>query len=118
MTAAYWEIGRRIVHSEQQAESRAEYGQQLIAQLANDLTREFGRGFGDANLWKIRAFYLVWPESRILSTALRESLSSSIFSQMHDYTSTISTLPSRFTLPLVGLSSSAFGQKPRSAELL
>ena len=39
MTAAYWEIGRRIVHSEQQGESRAEYGEQLIAQLAIDLTR-------------------------------------------------------------------------------
>ena len=72
MTAAYWEIGRRIVHSEQQGEARAEYGQQLVEQLAKDLSRQFGRGFGSANLWKMRAFYLAWPDERILSTPSRE----------------------------------------------
>jgi hypothetical protein len=30
MTAAYWEIGRRIVIREQSGEQRAEYGEQLI----------------------------------------------------------------------------------------
>ena len=39
MTAAYWEIGRRIVILEQGGEHRAEYGEQLIEQLAGDLTR-------------------------------------------------------------------------------
>ncbi|MFC0403069.1 DUF1016 N-terminal domain-containing protein [Paraburkholderia rhizosphaerae] len=37
MTAAYWEIGRRIVESEQGGEARAGYGQALIARLAEDL---------------------------------------------------------------------------------
>jgi len=46
MTAAYWEIGRRIVASEQGGQLRAGYGQALIARLADDLTRRFGRGFG------------------------------------------------------------------------
>ena len=46
MTAAYWEIGRRIVTLEQRGEQRAEYGEQLIERLAGDLTRQFGRGFG------------------------------------------------------------------------
>jgi hypothetical protein len=73
MSATYWEIGRRIVQSEQQGEARAEYGQQLVEQLAKDLSRQFGRGFGNANLWKMRAFYLAWSDERILSTLSRES---------------------------------------------
>jgi len=62
MTASYWEIGRRIVQFEQQGEERAEYGEALVGQLAVDLTRQFGRGFSQPNLWKMRAFYLAWPD--------------------------------------------------------
>ncbi|TDQ73615.1 PDDEXK nuclease domain-containing protein [Paraburkholderia silvatlantica] len=68
MTAAYWEIGRRIVGSEQGGRARAGYGQALIAHLADDLTRRFGRGFGRANLASMRAFYLAWPENEIFQT--------------------------------------------------
>jgi predicted nuclease of restriction endonuclease-like (RecB) superfamily len=68
MTAAYWEIGRRIVGSEQGGQTRAGYGQALIARLAADLTRRFGRGFGKANLASMRAFYLAWPETEIFQT--------------------------------------------------
>ena len=58
MTAVYWEIGHRIVQTEQQGESRADYGEQLIERLAVDLTKQFGRGFGNASLWRMRAFFL------------------------------------------------------------
>jgi DUF1016 N-terminal domain len=68
MTAAYWEIGRRIVGSEQGGQARAGYGQALIARLADDLTRRFGRGFGKANLASTRAFYLAWPAAEIFQT--------------------------------------------------
>jgi hypothetical protein len=44
MTAVYWEIGRRIVKSEQGGAARANYGNELIKQLANDLSAAFGRG--------------------------------------------------------------------------
>jgi len=30
MTAAYWEIGRRIVEIEQQVKERADYGKELL----------------------------------------------------------------------------------------
>nr|WP_281176090.1 PDDEXK nuclease domain-containing protein [Edaphobacter aggregans] len=73
MTASYWAIGRRIVQFEQQGEERAEYGDALVSQLADDLTRQFGRGFSQPNLWKMRAFYLAWPDKQILSTVSRES---------------------------------------------
>jgi hypothetical protein len=68
MTATYWEIGRRIVKSEQRREKRAEYGEALLRKLASDLTARFGRGFGVANLAHMRKFFLTWPEEKILQT--------------------------------------------------
>lgn len=68
MTAAYWEIGRRIVGREQGGEARAGYGQALITRLPDDLRRRFGRGFGRANLASMRAFYLACPETEIVQT--------------------------------------------------
>src|SRR4051812_8443748 len=71
MTAVYWSIGRRIVLEEQRGTRRAEYGEELIEQLAQRLTTRFGRGFGRANLWQMRAFYLTYAE--IPQTASGES---------------------------------------------
>lgn len=74
MTATYWEIGRRIVEFEQQGQERAEYGEALIKQLAADLTRQFGRGFGAVNLSQMRRFYLAWPPPQIFQTPSEKSL--------------------------------------------
>lgn len=67
MTATYWEIGRRIVESEQGGAERAAYGEGLIPRLAEDLTRRFGRGFSMRNLEQMRQFYLGWPISQTVS---------------------------------------------------
>ena len=40
-----WEVGRHIVEFEQGGQARAEYGTRLLPQLAENLTREFGKGF-------------------------------------------------------------------------
>ena len=72
MSATYWEIGRRIVESEQQGAERAEYGDALIERLAQDLTATLGRGFSARNLWQMRAFHLAWPASQILQTVSAE----------------------------------------------
>lgn len=61
MTAAYWSIGRRIVEHDQRGRSRAEYGEELVDRLAEDLTKRFGRGFGRRNLFQMKAFYLAYP---------------------------------------------------------
>lgn len=61
MTAAYWEIGRRIVEVEQAGKGRAGYGEQLLESLSADLTARFGRGFSVRYLRNFRAFYLAWP---------------------------------------------------------
>ncbi|PXW24862.1 PDDEXK nuclease domain-containing protein [Paraburkholderia caballeronis] len=74
MTAAYWEIGRRIVTVEQGGEQRAAYGEALLTRLADDLTGRFGRGFSRANLVNMRAFYLAWPAGEIGQTASGQSV--------------------------------------------
>jgi hypothetical protein len=71
MTAMYWEVGRRIVEYDQSGEERAEYGQELMVRLGDDLTKRFGRGFGWRNLFQMRAFYLAWPN--ILQTLSAKS---------------------------------------------
>jgi hypothetical protein len=73
MTATYWEIGRRIVEFEQRGKKRAEYGEELLQRLAQDLTARFGRGFSYPNVNKFRQFYLSFPSPRILSTPSIES---------------------------------------------
>lgn len=65
MVATYWEIGRRIVEFEQSGSDRAAYGEKLLLRLAKDLTEQFGRGFGFANLHHMRRFFL---EFQILQT--------------------------------------------------
>jgi predicted nuclease of restriction endonuclease-like (RecB) superfamily len=77
LTATYWEIGRRIVDSEQAGQQRAEYGEALIRRLASDLTERFGRGFGWRNLMQMRAFFLAWPQAKILQTP--SAISSTLF---------------------------------------
>ena len=50
------------------AQDRAAYGTRLIARLAVDLTKRFGRGFGAVNVAQMRKFYLTWPNPEIFQT--------------------------------------------------
>ena len=99
MTATYWEIGRRIVEQELRGEARANYGEQLLELLAKDLTKQFGRGFGNINLWRMRAFYRAWSEEQILSTLSKESAKLLPFNNISPLSSTIPTLSASFPLP-------------------
>jgi predicted nuclease of restriction endonuclease-like (RecB) superfamily len=56
-----FEIGRHIVDYEQRGTARAAYGQAVLKNLAEKLTREFGRGFSKSNLEYMRRFYLLYP---------------------------------------------------------
>lgn len=62
----YWNVGQRIVEEEQNGKSRAEYGKQIIPLLANQLTRDYGTGYGRRNLAYYRQFYLTFPQKEIL----------------------------------------------------
>ena len=73
LTASYWEIGRRIVEYEQRGENRAGYGEETLRRLSRDLTRQFGRGFGQINLGMMRRFFLAWPPETIVQTVSEQS---------------------------------------------
>jgi len=62
MVEAYWLIGKRIVEEEQQGKNRAEYGQEIIKTLSEELQSEFGRGFGERILRDFRQFYLTFKD--------------------------------------------------------
>jgi predicted nuclease of restriction endonuclease-like (RecB) superfamily len=57
-----YEIGRRIVEQEQKGAERAQYGKELLNELAARLTGEFGNGFSVSSLRYMRQFYLAYPE--------------------------------------------------------
>lgn len=66
-----WSVGRHIVEFEQGGASRAAYGKRLLADLAENLTAEFGKGFDASNLRYMRLFYQAFPNC----DALRHELS-------------------------------------------
>jgi predicted nuclease of restriction endonuclease-like (RecB) superfamily len=84
IVAAYWEIGRLIVEDEQNGAARADYGKQILKELSEKLTSEYGRGYSVANLKNFRQFYLVFPElfaANILANSemqIRQTLSSEL----------------------------------------
>ena len=67
-----WLIGREIVEAQQSGKRRADYGTELLRELAANLTREFGRGYSVDNLEAFRQFYLSYPDL-ISETASRIS---------------------------------------------
>ena len=61
LTRAYWEIGKRIVTVEQKNKLRAQYGEALLEQISQHLTRKYGDGFSKTNLGYMRQFYIAYP---------------------------------------------------------
>lgn len=70
MVQAYWSIGKAIVEEEQKGKDRAEYGQELIKQLAKQLTKKHGKSFSERNLWYIKQFYQKWGNLNALRSEL------------------------------------------------
>ena len=56
MVEAYWQIGK-AVHEACGENDRAAYGKQVLKYLSERLTAEFGKGFDESNLRKMRQFY-------------------------------------------------------------
>ena len=99
MTAVYWEIGRRIIETEQSGAVRATYGDELIKQLAKDLSAQFGRGFGVVNLSQMRRFFLAWPTKGIFQTPSEKSLTPMLINDIWAASSSITLLANQFPLP-------------------
>jgi hypothetical protein len=70
----YFEIGKMIVEEEQQGKERAEYGKQLLEDLAFKLTQDFGKGFSVSNLRQMRAFYLTYSIQQKSSAELQSPI--------------------------------------------
>jgi predicted nuclease of restriction endonuclease-like (RecB) superfamily len=66
----YWHVGKHIVEFEQDGQSRAAYGKQLLPQLAQALSHEFGKGFDERNLRNMRAFFQQFPNWNALRSEL------------------------------------------------
>ena len=61
MVFTYWQIGKMIVEK-QGGEKRADYGDGLIKELSAKLTKDFGRGFDESSLRRMRQFYTLFPK--------------------------------------------------------
>ncbi|HBE45283.1 MAG TPA: hypothetical protein DDW17_07520 [Deltaproteobacteria bacterium] len=73
LVATYWLIGRRIVEYEQKGKERAEYGETLLKRLSNDLSKQFGKGWGESHLRAVRQFYLIYGDIEKRYTVCSES---------------------------------------------
>lgn len=70
MVITYWNIGKIIVEDESNGKTRAEYGKATLKNLSNKLTEEYGKGFDERNLRKMRQFYSLYPNWDSVSTEL------------------------------------------------
>ena len=66
---AYFEVGRLIVEA-QGGEKRAKYGNKLIKEYSEKLTKELGKGYKVSNLKNMRQFYLTFRKRQTLSGEL------------------------------------------------
>ena len=67
MVEAYWNIGKKI-YEVCGENDRAAYGKQVLNDISNKLTAEFGKGFSVPNLRKMRQFYIMFQKrSTVLS---------------------------------------------------
>ncbi|QTR45520.1 DUF1016 family protein [Thiothrix litoralis] len=80
LTLLYWQVGKRIADEILKGQ-RGEYGQQIIATLAQQLSTEFGRGWSKRNLANMVRFVECFPDTKILH-ALRTQLSWTHFRQL------------------------------------
>lgn len=70
MVESYWTIGQTIVEHEQRGEARATYGKGVLKEVAARLTTEFGKGFDERELRKMRQFYLTFQNRDTLRPEL------------------------------------------------
>jgi Uncharacterized conserved protein len=66
----YWNVGRRIVEEEQAGKVRAEYGKNLMKNLADDLVPSYGNSYSKRNLDYYKKFYLLFPDIQIVNACV------------------------------------------------
>ena len=68
----YWSIGKRI-NDEILADKRAEYGNQVVDRISQELTLKFGRGYSRAALFRMVRFAKLYSDPQIVATVSRQS---------------------------------------------
>jgi hypothetical protein len=71
LTLLYWHIGRRIRSEVFKGES-AEYGEQIVASLSQQLVTDYGRGFSNKNLRHMLRFAEAFPGEEIVYAPNRQ----------------------------------------------
>lgn len=107
LTLRNWLIGAYIVEYEQNGADRAEYGEMLLARLAKDCSKLYGRGFARRNIELWRRLYLTYPMAQTLSAqSFRQSLANiaqTLFAQsvaIYEPTSELPQILNAFSLPV------------------
>lgn len=67
LTQLYWQVGRRIGTELLQGQ-RADYGKQVVAELARQLTAYFGKGWSERQLHYCVRMAEIFPDTDILHT--------------------------------------------------
>lgn len=67
MTLLYWRIGKRV-QVEILGNQRAEYGQEILATLSQELTNDYGSGFSYSALTRMVRFAEIFPDAEIVAT--------------------------------------------------
>lgn len=71
MVVLYWKIGQRI-NEDVLENKRAEYGKEVILQISQQLTVEFGSSFSEKNIRKMIQFASVFDNFEIVASAMRQ----------------------------------------------
>ena len=77
LIALNWQMGRRI-RSEILKKKRAGYGEEILATVSQELTKEYGQGFTLSSLSRMLKFAELFPDEQIVAT-LSQQLSWSHF---------------------------------------
>jgi len=67
ITLLYWQVGKRI-NEEVLGNERAAYGQQVVASLSEELTRQYGKGWSKRQLHHCIRFAETFPDEQIVHT--------------------------------------------------
>ena len=66
-----WLLGKRIAEEELKDNRKDNYGKEIINELSKRLTKDFGKGFEKANIYRFVQFYKTYPD--FFSSAMRQS---------------------------------------------
>lgn len=60
MIEVYWYVGK-VTYELSQNSTKAAYGKKIIDELSQKLTNEFGSGFSQVSIRRMRKFYEIYP---------------------------------------------------------